>query len=166
VPFQNYPTADGWIVVAAPKQNLWRKLCQALGRAELADDPRFADFAARHANRDELVPLLNELFRTRGSVEWLSVLEAAGIPCGPVNDVAAALADPQTVARGGVVEYEHPNLGTVRQVATPLRVGDEPTPSRRAPFRGEHTEQVLRELCGYSDERIAELRAEGAFGDG
>lgn len=164
VPFQNFPTADGWIVVAAPKQSLWQRLCQAIGRADLADDPRFADFAARHANRDVLVPLLNDVFRCRSSAEWLALLEQADIPCGPVNDVAAALADPQTVARQGVVAYDHPTLGQVRQVATPLRVGDEPNPNRRAPFRGEHTDQVLTELCGYGAERIAELRAAGAFG--
>ena len=164
VPFQNFPTADGWIVVAAPKQSLWRRLCEAIGRPGLADDPRFADFAARNANRHELVPLLNELFRGRTSAEWLDVLEQADVPCGPVNDVAAALADPQTVARAGVVGYDHPSLGEVRQVVTPLRVGDEPPPLRRAPLRGEHTEQVLADLCGYSVERIAELRTAGVFG--
>jgi crotonobetainyl-CoA:carnitine CoA-transferase CaiB-like acyl-CoA transferase len=164
VPFQNFPTADGWIVVAAPKQSLWRRLCEAIGRAELAEDPRFVDFAARDANRDALVPILNELFRGRPSSEWLDVLARTGIPCGPVNDVAAALSDAQTIARAGIVGYEHPVLGEVRQVATPLRVGDEPAPVRRAPARGEHTEQVLKELCGYTDERIAELRGSGAFG--
>jgi crotonobetainyl-CoA:carnitine CoA-transferase CaiB-like acyl-CoA transferase len=164
VPFQNFPTLDGWIVVAAPKQNLWRSLCQAIGRADLADDPRFADFAARDRHRDVLVPLLNDLFRARPSAEWLARLTAAGVPCGPVNDVATALVDPQVLARDGVLAYDHPTLGPVRQVATPLRLGDEPGPARRAPFRGEHTESVLAELCGYTPERLAELRAAGAFG--
>ena len=164
VPFQNFPTLDGWIVVAAPKQNLWRQLCVALDHRELADDPRFADFAARDRHRDVLVPLLNDLFRARPSAEWLRLLTAAGVPCGPVNDVATALADPQVGARDGIVSYEHPTLGAVRQVATPLRLGDEPAPVARAPLRGEHTEAVLAELCGYGAERIAELRAAGAFG--
>ena len=164
VPFQNFPTADGWIVVAAPKQSLWRRLCEALGRPELADDPRFVDFAARDANRGMLAALLNDAFRGRTSAEWLELLERAGVPCGPVNDVAAALADPQTAARGGVVGYRHPRLGDVRQVATPLRLSGDPPPVRRAPFRGEHTEQVLTDVCGYTPERIAELRAAGAFG--
>src|SRR5207248_1677896 len=84
VPFQNFPTADGWIVVAAPKQNLWRRLCAALGSPELADDPRFVDFAARARHRDLLVALLNDVFRARPSAAWLDVLEEAGIPCGPV----------------------------------------------------------------------------------
>jgi crotonobetainyl-CoA:carnitine CoA-transferase CaiB-like acyl-CoA transferase len=164
VPFQNFPTADGWIVVAAPKQNLWRRLCAAIESPELADDPRFVDFAARARHRDELVALLNDRFRTRPSAEWLARLGAGGVPCGPVNDVAAALDDRQVAARAGLVSYEHPALGAVRQVATPLRVGPEPKPVRRAPFRGEHTEPVLAGLCGYTPERIAELRAAGAFG--
>jgi crotonobetainyl-CoA:carnitine CoA-transferase CaiB-like acyl-CoA transferase len=164
VPFQNFPTADGWIVVAAPKQNLWRRLCAAVERPELADDPRFVDFAARARNRDTLVPILNELFRTRPAGEWLARLGAAGVPCGPVNDVATALDDPQVAARDGLVAYDHPVLGKVRQVATPLRVGPEAKPTRRAPFRGEHTDEVLAELCGYAPARIAALRATGAFG--
>ena len=82
-----------------------------------------------------------------------------------MNDVAEALAEPQVAARDGLVEIEHPRLGTVRQVATPLRVGEEEKPARRAPFRGEHTEQVLVELCGYSPERVRELAAAGALGD-
>jgi crotonobetainyl-CoA:carnitine CoA-transferase CaiB-like acyl-CoA transferase len=164
VPFQNFPTLDGWIVVAAPKQNLWRSLCQAIDRPDLADDPRFADFAARDRHRDVLVPLLNDLFRDRPSAEWLRRLTAAGVPCGPVNDVESALADRQVLARDGVIAYDHPILGHVRQVATPLRLGDEPAPAHRAPFRGEHTDAVLAELCGYGPERLAELRAAGAFG--
>lgn len=164
VPFQNFPTRDGWIVVAAPKQNLWRALCGAVGRPELADDARFADFAARNRNRDVLVPLLNDVFRSRVSAEWLALLSAAGVPCGPVNDVAAALADPQVVAREGVVAYQHPTLGTVRQVASPLRLSGESVGPARGPLRGEHTEQVLVELCGYSLERVGALRTDGAFG--
>jgi crotonobetainyl-CoA:carnitine CoA-transferase CaiB-like acyl-CoA transferase len=164
VPFQNFPTADGWIVVAAPKQNLWLALCRAIGRPELAEDPRFADFAARDRHRDVLVPLLNGVFEARPGAEWLGRLTAAGVPCGPVNDVATALADPQVAARDAVVSYEHPSLGAVRQLATPLRLGGDPPPVRRAPFRGEHTEAVLTELCAYSTERLAELRAAGAFG--
>ena len=76
-----------------------------------------------------------------------------------------ALEDPQAQARGDVVEFEHPSLGTVRQVASPLRLSGEPNPLDRAPFRGEHTDEVLRELCGYSEEQIAELRAAGTFGE-
>jgi crotonobetainyl-CoA:carnitine CoA-transferase CaiB-like acyl-CoA transferase len=165
VPFQNLPTADGWIVVACPKQKFWERLCEAIGRPELLEDPRFADFAGRHAHREEVVAELRETFVTRTTDEWLEVLGAAGVPNARVNEVAEALAEPQVEAREGIVESEHPNLGTVRQVATPLRVGTEPKPARRAPFRGEHTEEVLVELCGYTRDRIGELAAEGVFGD-
>jgi crotonobetainyl-CoA:carnitine CoA-transferase CaiB-like acyl-CoA transferase len=163
VPFQNFATADGFIVVACPKQKFWVSLCDALGRPELAADERFADFAARDRNRDELLPILDAAFADRTSAEWLEALAEAGVPSAPVNDVAAALDDPQVQARGSVVATEHPVLGTVRQVASPLRLGDEP-PLRRAPFRGEHTESVLAEVCGYPRERIDELAAAGVFG--
>jgi crotonobetainyl-CoA:carnitine CoA-transferase CaiB-like acyl-CoA transferase len=164
VPFQNFRTADGWIVVACPKQKFWERLCEAIGRPDLADDPRFATFAGRNEHRDELVPELRNAFADRGTEEWLATLSAAGVPNARVNDVAQALAEPQVEARGGVVELEHPRLGTVRQVATPLRVGDEEKPARRAPFRGEHTEGVLADLCGYSRERVRALAEAGALG--
>src|SRR5205085_50160 len=156
VPFQNFATADGWIVVACPKQKFWEALCAALAKPELAADERFADFAARDRNRDELLPILDGAFAVRGSREWLDLLASAGVPSAPVNDVAAALEDPQVRARGSVVETDHPALGSVRQVASPLRLGDE-QPVRRAPFRGEHTDAVLAEVCGYSRERLDEL---------
>jgi crotonobetainyl-CoA:carnitine CoA-transferase CaiB-like acyl-CoA transferase len=165
VPFQNLPTADGWIVVACPKQKFWELLCEAIERPDLAGDPRFADFAGRNEHRDALVPELRKTFRERRTDEWLDTLSAAGVPNARVNDVAEALADPQVAARGGLVEIEHPRLGPVRQVATPLRVGEEEKPARRAPFRGEDTEPVLVDLCGYSPERVRRLAAAGAFGD-
>jgi crotonobetainyl-CoA:carnitine CoA-transferase CaiB-like acyl-CoA transferase len=165
VPFQNFRTADGWIVVACPKQKFWERLCRAIERPDLADDPRFASFAGRNEHRDALVPELRKAFAGRATDEWLGTLAAAGVPNARVNDVAQALAEPQVEARGGLVEIEHPRLGTVRQVATPLRVGDEKKPARRAPFRGEHTERVLAELCGYSFERVRELADAGLLGD-
>jgi crotonobetainyl-CoA:carnitine CoA-transferase CaiB-like acyl-CoA transferase len=164
VPFQNFRTADGWIVVACPKQKFWERLCEAIERTDLGEDPRFATFAGRNENRDELVLELRRAFLARGTDEWLSTLAAAGVPNARVNDVVQALADPQVEARGGLVEIEHPRLGTVRQVATPLRVGEEEKPARRAPFRGEHTERVLVDVCGYSPERVRELAAAGALG--
>ena len=136
VPFQNFETADGWIVVAAPKEKFWVRVCEAVGQPELATDPRFADFGARDRNRDELAPILDAAFRTRPSAEWLEALRAAGVPCSPVNDVLGA------VEEARLVEYEHPTLGTVRQVASPLRLSDAEPPIARAPFRGEHDEEV------------------------
>jgi crotonobetainyl-CoA:carnitine CoA-transferase CaiB-like acyl-CoA transferase len=164
VPFQNFRTSDGWIVVACPKPKFWEKLCDALAKPELRDDPRFADFAARDASRDVLLPILDAVFAERTSAEWLTLLAEHGIPSSAVNDVADALTDPQAVARSAVVEVDHPRFGTVREIATPLRVGEEEKPLRRAPLRGEHTEEVLLGLCGYTVERIAELADAGTFG--
>ena len=165
VPFQSFQTTDGWIVVACPKQKFWERLCDVIGRGDLAADPRFADFEARDRNRNELVPVLETTFRERASGDWLRVLGEAGVPSSAVNDVEAALRDPQAEARGSVVEIEHPRLGPVRQVATPLRLSGEPPPLRRAPFRGEHTAEALIGLCGYEPARVDELAAAGVFGD-
>jgi crotonobetainyl-CoA:carnitine CoA-transferase CaiB-like acyl-CoA transferase len=143
VPFQALPTGDGWIVVACAKEKFWRALCAAIEAPELAADARFADFASRDENREPLVAALHERFATRGSEEWVEILTAAGVPVGRVNDVGAALTDPQVEARDGIVEYEHPRLGTVRQPASPLRVSGHAAPARPAPERGADNDALL-----------------------
>ena len=168
VPFQAFPARDDWFVVACPKEKFWQRLCVAIGRADLLDDARFADFAARDRHRDELLSILHEVFAARTAAEWLQDLSRAGVPCAPVYEVDEALRDPHVQARGDIVEIEHPHLGPVRQVASPLRVAldaDGPPPLERAPFRGEHTDEVLAELCGYRPEQLARLRDAGAFGE-
>jgi crotonobetainyl-CoA:carnitine CoA-transferase CaiB-like acyl-CoA transferase len=169
VPFQNFEAADGWLVVAAAKQKFWERLCEVLGEPELGDDPRFATMAARDEHRDELLPVLEELFARRTVQEWLDLLVPAGVPAAKVNTVLEALAEPQTEARGDIVEHEHPVLGTVRSIRTALRLEADgeslERPPARGPFRGEHTEEVLAELCGYSPERIRELAEAGVFGE-
>jgi len=158
VPFQNFETADGWIVVACPKQKFWERLCEALERPELALDERFADFASRDRNRDELLAILDAAFAERTSAHWLNLLRAAGVPSAPVNEV------PVAIDEAHLVEYEHPELGRVRQVATPLRLSGPEPPVRPAPARGEHTEEVLARLCGYDSDRIRALTDSGVFG--
>jgi crotonobetainyl-CoA:carnitine CoA-transferase CaiB-like acyl-CoA transferase len=140
-------------------------LCEAIGRPELATDPRFADFELRNANRDVLLEHLDSVFATRTTDEWLNTLSPRGVPCARVNDVEGALADVQTVDRGDVVEIEHPRFGVVRQVASPLRIEGEPPPLRRAPFRGEHTAEVLRRVGALSPDEVGELAESGVFGD-
>ena len=115
---------------------VWVRVCEAIGRPELATHPRFADFGARDRNRDELAPILDAAFRERTSEEWLAVLREAGVPCSAVHDVPAA------VEEARLVEYEHPALGPVRQVASPLRLSGAEPPVARAPFRGEHDAEV------------------------
>lgn len=164
VPFQAFPAADGWLVVACPKEKFWGRLAVAVERPELASDPRFATFVDRRAHAETLVPLLEEIFSSRPVEEWLTVLRAAGVPCGPVNSVAQALADPHTLARNMIVETDHPVFGTVRQVASPVRVGDQVTPARRAPRRNEDANDLLVRLLNYAPDHIAALAAGGAFG--
>jgi crotonobetainyl-CoA:carnitine CoA-transferase CaiB-like acyl-CoA transferase len=118
----------------------------------------------RDRRRDELLPLLEEAFVARTTADWVDLLQAAGVPCAPVNDVHAALADPQVAAREALVELEHDTLAPVRMPASPLRLGGAPNPLRRAPRRGEHTDEVLSEVCGYDADRIGHLRATGALG--
>ena len=171
VPFQNFEAKDGWFVVAAAKQKFWERLCEVTGHPELNEDARFATMAARHENRDVLVPLLEAIFRERTVDEWLELLVPAGVPSAKINSVLEALEEEQTVARGGIVEHEHPSLGTVRTIASPLRLSGEDgedlraQPPARGPFRGEHTEQVLVDYCGYSPKRVRELADAGVFGD-
>ena len=164
VPFQNFRTADGWIVIVCAKEKFWQRLVDVLGIAHVRDDPRFRGFAARRANRELVTSALQDVLATRTTADWIAALTAAGVPCGPINDVRSALADPQTAARRLITEVEHSAFGTARWIASPVRVGEAPAEHRRAPGLGEHTETVLRELLGYDDEKIARLRADGAFG--
>ncbi|MEO5633356.1 CoA transferase [Gaiella sp.] len=165
VPFQAFRTADGWIMIACPKQRLWERFCAAIDMPELPGDPRFTDFTARDRNRDVLVPLLGEVLARRSTGDWLERMAAHGVPSGPVNDVQAALADPQAVARGSLAEYEHPTLGAVRGPSSPFRFDGEVPLQARGPTLGEHTHEVLRELCGYDESRLGHLAAAGVFGD-
>jgi crotonobetainyl-CoA:carnitine CoA-transferase CaiB-like acyl-CoA transferase len=166
VPFQLFEASDGWLVVGCAKEKFWRRLTDVLGLCELAGEPRFATFADRREHADELLAVLIERFRQRATQEWVADLEAAGVPCGAVQDVADALASEHTAARGLVVETEHPRFGRVRQLASPVRVGDQPVTYRRAPRPGEHAAEVLGDLLGYDAAKIEELAAEGAFGGG
>ncbi|NMM22586.1 MAG: CoA transferase [Phycicoccus sp.] len=164
VPFQAFPTADRWLVVACPKEKFWRGLANAIGRPEWVEDRRFVDFAARRKNGGELVEKLSVIFQTAGCAHWLSVLGAAGVPCGPVNSIDEALSDAQIDVRGMIVETEHPHFGTVRQVASPVRVGSERPVYRRAPRRNEDADYVLGEILGYGTDLVSQLAGEGAFG--
>jgi crotonobetainyl-CoA:carnitine CoA-transferase CaiB-like acyl-CoA transferase len=164
VPFQAFAASDGWVVVACAKEKFWRALCEALGCAALASDARFATMEARLAHRSALLEELRPRFAARTVAELLSMLTAAGVPCGPVNDVRQALEDEQVLARGSLIEIAHPRLGTVRQVASPLRVDARWRSARPGPARGEHTVEVLREIGGYDEEELAALVGTGALG--
>jgi len=162
VPAQNFPTRDGWIVVFCNKDKFWRDLIEALGVPELAGDPLFSTFPARLANREALVALLKARFAARTTAEWLERLRGR-VPCAPVNDVRQALADEQVLAREMIVEVDHPELGPLREVRSPIRTEGEIRHPARAPRLGEHTDEVLTEILGYGGSTIARLRAQGVI---
>lgn len=165
VPFQNFEAADGWMVVGCAKEKFWHRLAAVIDRPGLGLDPRFATFEARRRNAADLLPILEDIFRTRTVDEWLTSMRAASIPCGPINNVEQALSEDHTVARKLVISTEHPTFGTVKQLASPVRVGAcEDESYRRAPARNEHQSRVLREILRYDDKQIADLLVEGALG--
>lgn len=161
-PYQAFPTADGWINIGGANQANWERIAKLIGAPELIGDPRFVDNSARMANRDELARLIGEHLRTKSTADWLAALDAAGIPAGPINDIAQMAADPQTRARVMVVELEHPVAGRTQALGVPVKFSATPGSVRRpAPTLGQHTHEVLREH-GFADEEIAALAQEGA----
>jgi crotonobetainyl-CoA:carnitine CoA-transferase CaiB-like acyl-CoA transferase len=163
VPAQNFPTKDGWIVVFCNKEKFWQSLLEALALPEVGRDPRFATFADRLAHKDALLPILRARFAERTTADWLERLRGR-VPCAPVNTIAQALEDEQVRARGMIREVVHPDLGVLREVASPVRTAGEPTTLGPAPRLGQHTDEILRELLGYDAARVAALRAAGALG--
>lgn len=156
-PFQNFQTSDGWIVIACAKQKFWERFCEVIGRPDLATDRRYADFGLRRMHRETLEAIVAPLIRERPSQTWLEAFGQAGVPCGPVNSIPQALAEPHTLARDMIVAYEHPVFGDVRTLASPVRVGDEMPSVRRAPRRNEDAIEILRDLLHYDDAKIARL---------
>ncbi|HDR9371609.1 TPA: CoA transferase, partial [Burkholderia multivorans] len=160
VPYQTFQTSDGWIIVAVGNDGQFRKFVEAGGRPELADDERFATNPARVRHRDTLVPILAEMVKTRSKTAWIDALEAAGVPCGPINDLAEVFANEQVVARGMEVALPHPCGADVKLVRNPVRMSATPPDARTAPpLLGAHTDDVLRDMLGYDDARIAALKA-------
>ncbi len=166
VPWQAFATTDGYIVVATRQEAFWRKLCAVLERPDLAGDPRFADNPSRVKNRQVLVPLLEQIFRTRTTADWLERLRGADVPAAPVNNIDAAFAEPPVKEREMIVEYDHPQVGKVRLPGNPIKMSDMVgTISRPAPMLGEHTDTVLKTLLHLSEEEIARLHESGAVGE-
>jgi len=162
-PYQAFEASDGWIVVGGVNQTNWIRMLEAIGAMELAEDPRFAQNAGRMANLDELEAELSKRFRTQSSEHWLTTLDAEGVPCGPVNDMLQALADPQTAAREMVVEVDHSTLGPVKTLGLPVKFSRTPGKVRTgAPIYGEHTRDIMAEY-GFAADEIATLEQEDAI---
>ncbi|MFL6658492.1 MAG: CaiB/BaiF CoA transferase family protein [Massilia sp.] len=164
VPYQTFACADGHIIVATGNDGQYQKFVEVGERPDLAEDPRFATNPLRVQNRDVLVPLLAEMVKTRGREQWISQLEAVGVPCGPINNIGEVFENPQVKARGVAIEMDHPAAGKVKLVRSPMRLSA--TPAEAAlppPMLGQHTDEVLREVLGRSDAEIAALRAKGVL---
>jgi len=161
VPYQVFEVADGHLILAVGNDGQFEKFCAVAGCPELAADPRFAKNADRVRHRALLVPLLAERLRTRPRAEWLAALEAAKVPCGPINGLDDVFADPQVNERAMTVTLPHPLAGQVELVASTMKLSATPPTARRAPpLLGQHTDEVLAEI-GLGAERIAELRRSG-----
>ncbi|MGO9991711.1 MAG: CaiB/BaiF CoA transferase family protein [Steroidobacteraceae bacterium] len=162
VPYQDFPTSDGYMIIAVGNDAQFTRLCAEMGIGELALDARFATNKSRVVNRTALIERLCEVTMTRPTAEWVADLENAGVPCGPINSIDAVFADPQIKARAMQVAMPHPVSGTVSLVANPLRLSQTPVTYRTAPpLLGAQTNEVLRERLGMSVEEVAALGAKG-----
>jgi formyl-CoA transferase len=161
-PYQAFKTADASLILACGNDNLFRKFCEVAGCLPLADDARFTTNGKRVENRAELTRILSEIMLRRGTREWLAALEAAGVPCGPINDLQQVFSEPQAIARGLKLDLPHAAAGRVALVRSPMRFSATPVEHQLPPpLLGQHTDEVLRGLLGKSEAELARLRSEG-----
>ena len=165
VPYQVFPTADGFIIIAANNDRQFERLCEAARTPELLADPDFASNELRSRNRERLIPLIEAATRTRSTARWMEALEAAGVPCAPVNTIDEVFADPQIVARGMEIGMPHPLAGEdIRLVGSPVGLSRTPVSYRRAPpTLGQHTDEVLAEMLGMGESERDALRGDGVI---
>lgn len=163
VPWQAFKTRDGYVVVAARDEKFWQNLCRAIERPDLIDDPKTADNFARVANRDYVVSLLADVFKTKSNGEWLAILDEFDIPNAPVNDIGQVFDDPQVQARGMIQSYDHPSLGKVRYPPSPVKFSDWESPSVSAPMLGQHTVEVLTQRLDLDESEVRKLADQGVL---
>jgi len=189
VPYEAFQTSDGYIILAVGNDSQFARFCEVAERRELADDERFATNPSRVENRGVLIPMLEDLFRTRSSADWLAALERAGVPCGPINDIEQLFADPHVKARGLQIAIPDPDRaapddraapnnrmapdnrvasedGSAQPgVASPIRFSETPIRYERPPPRlGQHTDEVLLEELQLDAAELERLRASGVIG--
>lgn len=163
VPYETFPSSDGWFIIAIGNDSQFAKFCAEAGRADMTEDARFATNPARVANHDALIEEMRAITRTRTEAQWMADLAAVGVPCGPVNDIPGAIDDPHALERGSRVKQPHPTAGSgfVETLGNPMKLSETPVTYRRPPpMVGQHTAEVLAEL-GFDED---ELRGEGALG--
>jgi glutaryl-CoA transferase len=161
VPYQNFKTADGYLVIGVASEVIWKRFCQALGRDDLAANERFANNSKRVENRAELVALLSDMFLQRDNKAWFKLLNEAEVPCAPVQSVDQVFQAPQVLHRDMLMEVEHPTAGNVRMAGIPVKFSVTPASVRRPPpLLGEHNGEILKNWLGMSTEAIDELKRE------
>ena len=164
VPYEVFPTSNGYLALAIGTDNQYQRFCEIINRPDLWENERFQTNAGRVKHREELVPILQDLFQERSTDEWINLCVKHKIPIGPINDIPSVLSDPQVKSRGMVQDIEHPSLGTIQQLGPVARFSKTPATLRAAPpLLGEHTDNILREEFGYHDSNITQLRADGVI---
>lgn len=162
-PYQAFEASDGWINIGGANQANWERIAEVLGHPEWRENPRFASNRDRMAHLDELVTLMNGVLRTQTRAHWQAAFDAAGVPAGPVHTVGEALTHPQTLARGMVVELEHPQAGATRALGCPIHFSATPAQiTRPAPLLGQHTRELMREF-GYTEQQVDTFISENAI---
>ena len=163
VPYQVFGASDGYLIVACLTEGFWRNLCNAIDRGDLENDPRFATNSLRTRNRDVLVPVLAEIFEGKSKAEWMGILSAADVPCGPVNTLSETFSDPQVRHNEMIIELQHPKAGPIKVPGINVKLSRTPGHiSRPPPLLGQHTDEVLTRL-GYSVSAIRKLRNDGTI---
>ena len=162
VPYQTFPTADGWMIVAAGNDSQYRHFVSAGGEEHLADNPLFQTNPLRVEHRKKLIPLLEAMTRKKTKSEWIALLEKANVPCGPINNFKEVFENEQVIARKVQINVPHPTVGNMKLVASPMKLSKTPTEVRMAPpTLGQHTNEILHERLKLNDESIANLRDKG-----
>lgn len=162
VPWEAFPTSDGFLVIACRQDNFWQQLCEALERPDLAADKRFTTNGLRVENRVILVPILREILKEKSTADWLQLMRAHDVPAAPVNDIDGAFAEPPVAERQMIVSYDHPEAGPIRLPGNPIKFDGTPeTISEPAPLLGEHTDLLLQEILELKTDEIADLKARG-----
>jgi len=162
VPYQTFPTSDGWVIVAVGNDNQFKQFVSAGGQMQLADDPLYSKNPQRVLNREQLVPLLEAMTRQKTKAQWLSLLEEAGVPCGPINNIKEVFENEQVIARELQFDMPHPITGKMKLVANPIRMSKTPVEANLAPpTLGQHTEEILHNRLKLDSEQIHKLRDQG-----